>query len=42
MVAADREGNWDFHVDMASDLMPVFVEFDSLCYLKKVNYIADR
>ena len=28
LVSADREGNWDNHMQVARDLLPIFVEAD--------------
>ena len=34
LVSADREGNWDNHIQALRDLLPIFIEADSVNYLR--------
>ena len=33
LVSADREGNWDNHIQAVRELLPVLIEADSINYL---------
>ena len=33
LVSADREGNWDNHIQAVRELLPIFIEADSINYL---------
>ena len=33
LVSADREGNWDNHIQAVTDLLHIFIEADSIYYL---------
>ena len=33
LVSADREGNWDNHIQAVRDLLHIFIEADSIYYL---------
>ena len=41
-VAADREGNWDLHVSVVEDSLPVFAQFDCINYLRHGSWYAER
>ena len=34
LVAADREGNWDNHIQAVRNLLPIFIEADRINYLR--------
>ena len=38
LVAADRDSNWKLHVLVVEELMPVFLEFDSINYLRNSSW----
>ena len=41
LVAADRDGNWKLHVGVVEELMPVFLEFDSINSLRHVSWYLE-
>ena len=42
LVVADRNGNWKLHVAVVEELMPVFLEVDSISYLKHAWWYLER
>ena len=38
LVSADIEGNWDNHIQAVRDLLPVFIEADSINYLRYASW----
>ena len=41
-VAAEREGNWNLHVAVTGDSIPIFCEFDCLKYVKSGSWYYER
>ncbi|KAG8173414.1 hypothetical protein JTE90_021680 [Oedothorax gibbosus] len=42
LVAADRNGDWDSHLQAIQNLLPVFREFDSINYLRYVSWYLEK
>ena len=42
LIAADRNGNWKLHVAVVEELMPVFLEFDSINYLRHASWYLEK
>ena len=38
LVSANREGNWDNHIQAVKDLLPIFIETDSINYLRYASW----
>lgn len=41
LVSADREGNWDNHIQAVRDLLPIFIEADSINYLHDASWYLE-
>ena len=41
LVSADREGNWDNHIQAVRDLLPIFIEADSINYLHYASWYLE-
>ena len=41
-VASEREGNWNLHVAVTGDSIPIFAEFDCIKYLKSGSWYYER
>ena len=42
LIAADRDGNWELHVVVVEKLIPVFLEFDSINYLRHASRYLEK
>ena len=42
LVSADRDGNWILHMAVVEELIPVFLEFDSINYLRDALWYFER
>ncbi|KAG8176012.1 hypothetical protein JTE90_007009 [Oedothorax gibbosus] len=42
LVAADRNGDWDSHLQAIQNLLPVFREFDSINYLRYASWYLEK
>ena len=38
LVAADRNKNWELHVAVAEEIMPVIIDFDIINYLTHASW----
>ena len=38
LVSADREGKWDNHIQPIKELQPIFIEADSINYLRYTSW----
>ena len=41
LVSADREGNWDNHIQAVRDLLPIFIEADSINYMHDASWYLE-
>ena len=41
LVSADREGNWDNRIQAVRDLLPIFIEADSINYLHYASWYLE-
>ena len=42
LVAADPDGNWKLHVAVVEEIMPLFLEFDSINYLRNASWYIKK
>ena len=42
LVSADREGNWEPHLQVVLDLLPIFCESDSINYLRYSSWYLEE
>ena len=42
LIAADRDGNWELHVSVAERLLPIFLEFDRINYLRHASWYVEK
>ena len=42
LVAADRDGNWKLNLTLVQELIPVFLGFDSINYLRHASWHLER
>ena len=41
LVAADSNNNWELHLAVVEELMPIFLEFDSINVLDKLHVLNE-
>ena len=42
LISADRNGDWNAHLQAAKELLPIFAECDSMNYLRYGSWYLDK
>ena len=42
LIASDRDGDWEGHLQEVQDLLPIFRECDSINYLRYASWYVEK